>query len=160
MIDVGRIGQQVGQQREQVAAIVDGPDVRAAAAVAVHDEGAVLRVYVEEIALQVGPTDECAAVVLAILVYSYATGCFLSEEIEDSLEKQFVTASLIGFRDARPSTILRQFRRAHRREIEECLASVLQFALARGNLGRDFRGEANARVLRAIEADFWASDDD
>ena len=103
-------------------------------------------------------------VLLGIMTYSYATGLYASEEIENSLNygTGLDHVHSLVFGNAPASTVLRRFRRVNRGAIEQCLAAVIRSAC--GHLegsesqSLDYLHEANARVAHAIQIDSWALD--
>ncbi|MGZ8919971.1 MAG: hypothetical protein ACXW3L_03215 [Limisphaerales bacterium] len=111
---------------------------------------------------------------LAVLVYAYATGSYESAELEEQLllSPAFSRVHSDMFEHALPSVALKSFRRQNRNAIEECLAEVLHISSSHAN-GRcqigvvsppsehshlAFRKEASTRLWRAIQADCWAAD--
>src|SRR5688572_29114333 len=112
---------------------------------------------------------------LGILAYFYSTGLYVSDEVENVLcnNCNFDPVYASAFGNAPVSVVLRNFRRANRGAIEQCLAQVFQAAYSRsrepssfGSRARtgteepslDFYTEAKARLGRAIQADSWALD--
>lgn len=103
-------------------------------------------------------------VLLGIITYSYVTGQYASEEIENSLKysAHLDHVHSLVFGNAPASTVLRRFRRVNRGAIEQCLAAVIRSACGhlKGSESQslDYLHEANARVAHAIQVDSWALD--
>lgn len=66
-------------------------------------------------------------VLMAVLTYSYAVGNLMSETIADEVQTDPVLQEMCGD-DLPVEAELRQFRRACRHRIQECLAKVLELA--------------------------------
>jgi hypothetical protein len=87
---------------------------------------------------------------LGILVYSYAAGIYLSEEIARLL------SNVTGFFE--DETALRRYRRHHLPMIRDCLTEVLATASESCVAANDCGREAEDRLLRAIREDSWSLD--
>jgi hypothetical protein len=120
---------------------------------------------------------------LRVLTYSYATGVFLSAEIESALVENPLLLYLSGG-ERHDSGTLRSFRRRNRLAVQRCLARTLESSwetgrqwgpvqrrvrsgYARASLGRwgiglvrrDFEEEAARRIQQAIRSDTEFLDD-
>jgi len=113
---------------------------------------------------------------LTLLVYSYATGLYASQEIEEALNSN-ATIKYLCARERPDWLVLRNFRRANRPLICMALVELFQASLEKRGLcsesasrswnGDDDNGrrltelvmEADHRVLRAVHLDSMAMDD-
>lgn len=96
---------------------------------------------------------------LALITYFYAIGEFSSDEIEESLtECPLSSTAELTFGESDGATAIRNFRRVHRRAIEEALALVFRGAQPYAPL-IEIQNEARSRIHRAIQTDCWVLDD-
>lgn len=124
-----------------------------------------------------------SAILLALMTYSYATGCFGSADVADEVRRDDLLRCLAT--DHRPQdSDLRQFRRRCRAELRRCLGEVLRRVPDPGlvhecpkrpppgrccvppakpssfSQGDDrFEAEAEARIALAVQTDSLAMDE-
>jgi hypothetical protein len=84
------------------------------------------------------PQSSRPAVLLTLVTYCYATRTFGSEDIEDATKERPEVAYVTRGMPVTAADI-RQFRRHHRARIENCLAQVLNLAMA--ELVREGKGD-------------------
>lgn len=103
-------------------------------------------------------------IMLGVLTYFYATGVYLSDDVEVALRQSRDRAILENaFGKTEPAPAIRRFRRRHRPVIERCLSAVLQSVYEAVNaschrMQPDFIAEAGTRVDMAVRLDCWTSD--